>query len=368
MRRRFAFFVLGAALAAWLLWLAPAAYAGRLIVTGHDTDYHCAAGQPQCHFVKVAVDYVRGGAPSPKKPVLVLDNGSNKMSTALDMAFGPGAVPRTVVDPRSGLAGLPITTSNYSAIVIASDVTCGGCDLNDFTGTPDSDAINGRAADIAKFFNAGGGIFFNSGALHGDGDATTGADTYYSSVPIPVGGAAVAPPFTLTPAGKKLGLTDGTGGTSNDINCCATHNSFALPPAGSALEVAETDSKGQAETLFAEGRISGGTIKKPATKVIGLPSNKKCVSRRKFRIKIRQPGGIRIQTALVFLNGKKVRVLKRRVFRRLRHTATVNLRGLPKGTFVLKIVVLTTKGKTIKGKRKYHTCTKKRRRHRRPRL
>jgi hypothetical protein len=102
--------------------------------------------------------------------------------------------------------------------------------------------------------------------------------------------------------------------------------------------------------------------------VIDLPSSKKCVSRRKFRIRIRQPGGIKIQTALVFVNGKKVRVLKRKVFRKLRHVAGVNLRGLPRGTFTVRIVVLTTAGKTITGKRKYHTCTKKRKHKKPPKL
>jgi hypothetical protein len=102
--------------------------------------------------------------------------------------------------------------------------------------------------------------------------------------------------------------------------------------------------------------------------VVQAPSNRHCVSRRKFRIRIRQPGGIRIETALVFLNGRKIKVFKHRVFKRLRHVATVNLRGLPKGTFVLKIVVLTTKGNTLRGTRKYHTCTKKRKKKRPPRL
>jgi hypothetical protein len=102
--------------------------------------------------------------------------------------------------------------------------------------------------------------------------------------------------------------------------------------------------------------------------VVGLPSTKKCVSKRKFRIHIRQPGGIKIQTALVFVNGKKVRVFKAKFFRKLRHAATVNLRGLPRGTFKVRIVVLTTAGDTIKGTRKYHTCTKKRKHKKQPKL
>ena len=102
--------------------------------------------------------------------------------------------------------------------------------------------------------------------------------------------------------------------------------------------------------------------------VVGLPSTKKCVSKRRFRIHIRQPGGIKIQTALVFVNGKRVKVFKAKFFRRLRHTANVNLRGLPLGTFKVRIVVLTTKGDTLKGTRTYHTCTKKRKHKRPPKL
>ena len=95
--------------------------------------------------------------------------------------------------------------------------------------------------------------------------------------------------------------------------------------------------------IAAPTRVSGGTIVNKPTfgKVVGLPSNRKCASRRKFRIRIRQPGGIQIQTALVFVNGKKVRVLTRKVFQKKRKVAAVNLRGLPRGVFKVRIVVLT---------------------------
>ena len=181
----------GLAAIALVLLVPASASAGRLVVTGHDADFHCTGGQ-QCHFVRVAVDYVRGGAPD--RPVLVLDRLDLDLVTALDAAFGAGAVPREVLDPRSPeFASAPLTTSRYSAILIASDVNCGGCDLNEFDSTPDSDAINARSADIAAFFNAGGGVYANSGAIHGDGDAATGADTYYSFLPVPVGGKPVSP-------------------------------------------------------------------------------------------------------------------------------------------------------------------------------
>jgi hypothetical protein len=102
--------------------------------------------------------------------------------------------------------------------------------------------------------------------------------------------------------------------------------------------------------------------------IVQVPSNRRCVSRRKFRIRIRERRGIHIEAAIVLLNGTRIKVVKRRVFRRKRHIATVNLRGLPKGTFKLKITVLTSEGDSLSGTRKYHTCTKKRRSGRPPRL
>ena len=285
---------LGLLTAALLVVLpATAAQAGRLVVTGHDADFHCSGGS-QCHFVEVATNYVRAGAPDPTKPVLVLDNdedngpGEYDFVEALDNAFGVGVMPRVVFEPQSAeWAAEPLTTDRYSAILVASDTSCGGCDLNPAGDTADSDAINARKADIEAFFNAGGGIYANAGADHGDGDPSSGPDVFYNFVPIPVGGVQVSPPFCLTPEGAALGFEDPAEGseeeggcpdltkrtgTHDDINCCATHNSFAEPEAGTALKVAERDTGDDGivssddfpETLFAEGVISGGKIVTPA--------------------------------------------------------------------------------------------------------
>jgi hypothetical protein len=297
-----------AALLAFFALAPGSASAGRLLVTGHDADLHCSAGAPQCHFVRQAVSYVRAGAPSPSKPVLVLDRLDLDLVVSLDSAFGAGVVPRVVMDPRSAqFASAPLTTSRYSAILIASDINCGGCDLNEADSTPDSDAINARKSAIAAFFNAGGGVYANAGATHGDGDASTGPDNYYSFLPLPVGGTPVAPPFCLTSVGASLGLEDPSGcpdaskhrGTSDDINCCATHNSFTEPAAGSALRVAERDlgadgvvsADDHPETLIAQGKTSGGKIiKGTAPPTLGRTAGVHVV---KGKVYIRQPGSRR---------------------------------------------------------------------------
>src|SRR5690242_9844757 len=116
------------------LVLAWPASAGRLVESGHDFEWHCVTEGRQCHFVKVALDYVRAGAPSPTKPVLVLDHDPNPndavapmVAAAIDKTFGTGKVHFIVVDPRTMTATSPvIDTAHWSAIFVASDITCGG--------------------------------------------------------------------------------------------------------------------------------------------------------------------------------------------------------------------------------------------------
>jgi hypothetical protein len=238
--------------------------AGNLWLTGHDADLHCAFGA-QCNHFGIAIDFARLAAPNPGLPLLFLDSG-----TQLATAAGQTAAKNrnsvqgagnpflfTVVDPSSAaFSALALTTTAFSGIVIASDNTCGGCD-ND---AADIAAINARTADITAFFNAGGGLAYMSGAER--------RATYYNSVPIGATAAAVSPPFDLTPAGVAIGLVDPA-----DTDCCPTHNAFALPGAGSALQVAETDSTGLAETLFARGAAitDGGIVTPPPTDGVTPP-------------------------------------------------------------------------------------------------
>jgi hypothetical protein len=88
--------------------------------------------------------------------------------------------------------------------------------------------------------------------------------------------------------------------------------------------------------------------------VIGIPSNRRCLSRRSFRIRIRRKPGLTYSQASVAVNGRRVGVLRGR-----RLISGVNLRGLPAGRFTVRIAVLTTDGRAITGTRRYRTCTKR---------
>ena len=89
--------------------------------------------------------------------------------------------------------------------------------------------------------------------------------------------------------------------------------------------------------------------------VVTFPSTKACVSRRRFRIRLRSPKGAKLKEAVVSVNGKRVQVVKGK-----RLTAPVDLRGLPKGRFSVKIAVTLVDGRKASGTRRYRTCAPKR--------
>jgi hypothetical protein len=85
--------------------------------------------------------------------------------------------------------------------------------------------------------------------------------------------------------------------------------------------------------------------------VLGLPPARNCVSRRKFTIHLRVPGGARVKSATIAINGKvKARVKGGKT------RAPVNLRGLPRGKVKVKIATKATNGHTYKSTRTYRTC------------
>jgi len=93
----------------------------------------------------------------------------------------------------------------------------------------------------------------------------------------------------------------------------------------------------------------------PAGPLASLPPGRSCASRRRFRIRLHHPPGTRLVSAVVRVNGRRVRVLRGR-----RLTAVVNLRGLPPGRFTVTIVARTASGQTVRDRRRYRTCTPRR--------
>lgn len=147
----------------------------------------------------------------------------------------------------------------------------------------------------------------------------------------------------------------------------ATIPRAALKAGANTLSATATSTDGTAATATITVRVGGA-----AAGTIGLPSNRRCVSKRLFPIQIRRRAGLTYDFATIVVNGKKVRVYVRTVKRWIRtgrpagkllnvrvFKAYVDLRGLVKGRYKVKIVVVATNGKVITGSRSYRTCTRR---------
>jgi hypothetical protein len=99
-----------------------------------------------------------------------------------------------------------------------------------------------------------------------------------------------------------------------------------------------------------------------AADVVILPK-RRCVSRRHFRIRIRKVPNVTLAAVAVYVNGKPAKVVKGS-----RLYAPVDLRGMPRGRFAVRIEAVTTDGRMLRHTRKYRTCEKPRKATRKHRL
>ncbi|MGP0103732.1 MAG: choice-of-anchor Q domain-containing protein [Solirubrobacteraceae bacterium] len=84
---------------------------------------------------------------------------------------------------------------------------------------------------------------------------------------------------------------------------------------------------------------------------VKIVSPAQCASLRDITIHIQNVKQLGIVSAVVSIDGKDKRTLTGKHLR-----TAINLRGLPKGTFTIEIVAHTRSGRTLRGKRVYHTC------------
>jgi hypothetical protein len=87
-----------------------------------------------------------------------------------------------------------------------------------------------------------------------------------------------------------------------------------------------------------------------ADRIIRLPSGRRCVTRRSFRIRIRPVSGVVFSSAAVFVDGKRVKVVRRHL------ELPIKLRRLPKRAFVVKVEVMTKDGRKVTRSRRYRGC------------
>jgi len=156
------------------------------------------------------------------------------------------------------------------------------------------------------------------------------------------------------------GATSWFSGISTDTSSGTVNFSPAIPPGGSAYFSLEAPPSAAAIMVGTPTTTAPASALPPAFGpkgvIQGLPSTHRCLSKRHFIIHIRRYPGITYVEAIVFVNRHTVSVTKSRSGQ---FSAPIDLRGLPAGTFPVKITVITTSGSIISGTRTYKTCHKK---------
>ncbi len=205
---------------------------GSIFLTGHDPDGH-AMGPIGGNYVgaqhihQAAIAYVQNPNFNPFliiAPKFLLVEGSiTPPSGHSDGELGfqaSGFMPGVHYD-RVGASGLAAAldtlgvAGGYSAIAVCSDF--GG-----ILTQAELDILNARAADIATFVNAGGGLYAQTEGRDGFGHGLTPNGGWFGFVPVSVtiSGFDNNETNTLTPFGASLGLT------SADVNGNFSHNIF----------------------------------------------------------------------------------------------------------------------------------------------
>jgi hypothetical protein len=143
---------------------------------------------------------------------------------------------------------------------------------------------------------------------------------------------------------------------------------FQSPDGAAYLLVCFSSPGGPQPTIAADGataNVSYGCVRSaevaPVSGVesfaeaVGLPSAHECYSRRDFQIHFRQSKLDPFRQVVVKL-ARHTLTVKRHgsVF-----AATVDLKGLPRGAFTVRVRITTVLGHRISGSRTYHTCVPK---------
>jgi hypothetical protein len=102
---------------------------------------------------------------------------------------------------------------------------------------------------------------------------------------------------------------------------------------------------------------SGGSGTGGPKESLSLPSSKQCLSVRLFKIHLQDPKYDPFKTVSVTIKGYKHKIATARKGKYV--VATINLKGLPKGAFTVKIKATTVLGHSLSASRTYHTCKKK---------
>lgn len=309
---------------------------GFLELSDSVIDVSAAPASPDPENFPVGIQVFDGRAPSPAGLTMdrvTLTGNGDANATAMSVA-GQGAVPATNLQARhvaaSGFGrtlGFANFGSNPSATISFSNVPIRSGSIFNF-GT-DPATLGGDQT---------------TGNRGGEPMLLPNLGLPFGSPAVDIGGADLLPGAAVDLAGNPRPADgDGDGSVLNDAG--AFERVYSPPPGQPVVPV-----------VTPAPLPPLPPAKLVAASLFTLPSAKRCVSRRAFRIRLHKAAGGALKEVRVFVNGKRVRLVRGK-----RLSAPVNLRGLPKGRFTVQVAVIATDGRKLTERRRYRTCTPKRR-------
>jgi hypothetical protein len=232
--------------------------AGNVFLSGHDPDFHALLGSNALgaqDLIERGLSFVRDGDPA---PILLLESGTDNLALGdhsdseqglIASGYTSGSMPGNHYVKVSADQFATTDLSLYSALFVPSDHggTLTGSDLA---------ALDGRAADIAAYLAAGGGLI----AFAEDGNRVPAPGNpqpqNYAFVPLSLTSGALGQAeagFTLSPFGTSLGLA------STDINGNASHSFFSTT---GGLNPVDFDAAGDIIS------IAGTVVPEPSTALL----------------------------------------------------------------------------------------------------
>jgi hypothetical protein len=206
-------------------------------------------------------------------------------------------------------------------------------------------------------------------AVDGTASATPGAVTTIASMPYADGLAFAAPvggqsPFLVVNRNDGLVTRVDLGsdqGSASDIFSGGSRGDFVAVDSSGCLYVTQTSSivriAGSGGCVFQP--TTPGTTPPPAVVDTTLSTVREaaasgkaaCTLMRSLKMRVSQRGGVRLKSATIYVNGKRVKQLGRKAV-----TGAFTLTNLPRTSFTVKIVALTTKGKRLTTTKRYANC------------
>jgi streptogramin lyase len=301
-------------------------------------------------YLKVTMTFTRStGGESPALEDLTVQRANELSRDRSTLAFGSRDI-----DDDPALTEEATVTNSGTQTVTLTGMSLAGADVNQF------ERLTGQAGDCTATTEL---AVAQTCALRTSFDPTsTGA----KSATLTVTSNAADISIALTGTGTQVD-TDGDGignsvdadddgdGVADGVDAFPRNAAESVDTDGDGIgNNRDGDDDGDGTSDSADAFPLDATRQKPAVTPPAakpLAESVRCASRRRFAITLR-PKGVRLTSAVVRVNHKRVSI--RRSGMRLR--STVDLRGLPKGTYAVTIDARDAKRRHYRETRRYRVC------------